>query len=279
MTSSGINGFTHVGVPIYEFDKKGHVKPNPLFHRPLDKLHSRCIEYPFAASRLGDAKVVLDVGTVKSDLAWIAWLENLPIEVHATDYDKPFKPFKNIKFHQADVRKLPLPDKFFDKIIAVSIIEHVGLESPQVTADRLPDVNIDGDLDAVKELARLLKLGGELIMTVPFGLPDGLILEDQARNYTVESIKKFEQVLNLAHIECYEYQSKNLQFIERQKGFREKIFEKLVAPFFVDKKTSQNDDDVHGEATWKNIPLELTKAIHRNHTECVVCGVWKKNNF
>ncbi len=276
MLSSDMNSFNCVSVPIYELDERGHIKPTPLFHRPFDKLHSRCIEYPFAASRLGDAKVILDVGTVKSDPAWIAWLENLPIEVHATDYDTPFKPFKNIKFHQSDIRRLQLPDDSFDKVIAVSTIEHVGLESPQVLAKILPCVNTDGDLEAVRELARVLKPAGELIMTVPFGLPDGLILGNQARNYTVESIRKFEKILDLTHIEYYEYQSKHLHMKKRQRGIKEKIFEKFVAPLFVDSKTWQ-DDDVQGEVTWRNIPLELTGATHKSHLEGVVCSVWKKN--
>jgi hypothetical protein len=87
--------FNSVIVPMYEMDEYGHVRPNPLFHRPIDKLHSRCIEYPFAASRLGDAKIILDVGTIKADPAWIEWLERLPVKVHATDYDVPLEPFKN----------------------------------------------------------------------------------------------------------------------------------------------------------------------------------------
>ncbi|MFH1079352.1 MAG: class I SAM-dependent methyltransferase [Pseudomonadota bacterium] len=260
---------------MYEIDVHGHLRPNPLFHRPIDKLHSRCVEYPFAASRLGDAKTILDVGTIKSDPVWIDWLESLPVKVHATDYDAPLKPFKNITFHQADIRRLPLPDGFFDKVIAVSVVEHVGLEAPQVFADTIPGVSDDGDLEAVTELTRVLKPGGELIMTVPFGVQDGLILGNQARNYTIDSIRRFEQVLDLFHIEYYEYQAKNLQLNKRHYGIRMKIFKKLVAPFFIKSPLWQNDDFA-GEATWRNIPLALTKAIHRIHLEGVVCGIWKK---
>src|SRR4030042_171054 len=228
-----INRFTQVIVPIFEIDDKGLIKPNPLFHRPVDKLHSRCIEYPFAASRIGDAKCILDVGTVKSAPAWISWLENLPIEVYATDYDEPFKPFEKIKFYQADIRKLPIPDNTFDKVIAVSVIEHIGLKLPQVLTDKIPDVSEDGDLEAVRELARVLKPGGELIMTMPFGMKDDLILGNQARSYTIDSIKNFDIVIKIVHLEYYEYQSKDIVENIRplanveQVSFRNKIYKKV----------------------------------------------------
>ena len=78
MTQNNLNNFTNVVVPIFELDKSGAVIPNTLFHRTWDHLHSRCIEYPFAASQVGDAKYLLDVGTTKSDSVWISWLESLP---------------------------------------------------------------------------------------------------------------------------------------------------------------------------------------------------------
>ena len=250
MTQNNLNNFTNVVVPIFELDKSGAVIPNTLFHRTWDHLHSRCIEYPFAASQVGDAKYLLDVGTTKSDSVWISWLESLPIEVHATDYDPPLVTLKNIVFHQADVRKLPIADSTFDKIIAVSVIEHIGLHSPQVIAESLPPIDQNGDLEAVRELARVLKPDGELIMTLPFGIKDELILGQQARNYTTNSIRKFEVFLKPIKLEYYEYQ--------RRKFIGEK-------------------DRPVGLITWNRIPITSSKALHHNHTEGVVCGVWKKN--
>jgi tetratricopeptide (TPR) repeat protein len=247
-----MNNYRDVIVPIFKLDHQGKIKPNPLFHRPWDNLHSRCIEYPFAASQLGEAKCILDVGTTKSDPAWISWLEGLPIDVYATDYDLPLQSFNKVQFIQGDVRNLPFQDETFDKIIAVSVIEHIGLESPQVNSRDLPSVDQDGDLHAVKELARILKVNGELIMTLPFGIKDGLILGNQARNYTIKSIQKFDQYLYPLKMEYYEY-----------------------------KKRSNNekyDNELPGLVNWYLIPLTQAKALHQGHTEGVICGIWKKQD-
>ncbi|MFM6452644.1 MAG: tetratricopeptide repeat protein [Planktothrix sp.] len=237
---------------MFKLDQQGKIKPNPLFHRPWDNLHSRCIEYPFAASQLGEAKCILDVGTTKSDPAWISWLEGLPIDVYATDYDSPLQPFNKVQFLQGDVRNLPFQDETFDKIIAVSVIEHIGLESPQVNSRDLPSVDQDGDLHAVKELARILKVNGELIMTLPFGIKDGLILGNQARNYTIKSIQKFDRYLYPLKMEYYEYKKR----INNEKY----------------------DNELPGLVNWYLIPLTQAKALHQGHTEGVICGVWKKQD-
>lgn len=76
----------------------------------------------------------------------------------------------------------------------MSVIEHPALASPQVLASELPQVDPHGDLDAVLELARVLKPGGELSMMFPFGVVDELILGGVARNYTSKSTQR----LNLA---------------------------------------------------------------------------------
>ena len=89
-------------------------------------------------------------------------------------------------------------------ILAVSIIEHIGLDAPQVDRSTLPVVSGDGDLEAFREMYRMLKPSGEIVMTLPFGLRDELILSNEARKYTVDTIRKFETVAENVLLECYE---------------------------------------------------------------------------
>jgi len=275
-------GTNRVWVPIFELDGNGELKPNPVFHRSYDKLHSRCIEYPFAAWQLGEAERLLDVGTAQADPVWVRWLTGLPIEVHATDYDHPPSLFGELSFHRADVRRLPLPDDAFDKILAVSLVEHVGLRDPQVRSPAKPVPGVEGDAEAVRELARVLKPGGELIMTVPFGVPDGAILGGTARGYTADSIARFEACLDPVRLHYYEYQySQRLglctEFASQASPARQvcsrllRRWRKRTAP-----PEAANPPELSGVATWRRRPMEDARATHVGHIDGVLCGVWRK---
>jgi len=56
----------------------------------------------------------------------------------------------NIQFDTGDITKLDFPDEFFDAVICVDVLEHV--DEPE---------------QAVRELRRVLKPGGQLVVTVP----------------------------------------------------------------------------------------------------------------
>ncbi|MBA7645685.1 hypothetical protein ES703_53443 [subsurface metagenome] len=271
-----------LSVYMYEKDEHGHIIPNLLFHRTYDRLHSRCIEYPFAASNIGDAKVILDVGSAKADKLWISWLDSLNIDVYATDYDELIYSVKNIKFSKSDIRKLDFQANTFDKIIAVSVIEHIGLDRPQVLNKEKPKTEDDGDVKAFKEFLRVLKPGGKIIMTFPFGIRDELILGNEARNYTENSIKNFSSLAEPILLEYYEYQYSRCNKLFRK---NEKLFSKLkskVLSSFKENKNEASSEDMNnstkliGPVTWRCIPRHKTEAKHYHHVEGVLCGVWRK---
>lgn len=266
-------------VPVFEFEQDGAIRPNPLFHRSWDKLHSRCIEYPFAASRIGNAKEILDVGTAQADANWIAWLESLPVEVYATDFDAMKEPLDHIVFHKADVRNLPFQDSTFDKVLAVSVVEHIGLVQCQARSLEVPRASDEGDLEATRELARVLKPGGQLIMTLPFGVVDGLILGGSARGYTSETITKFQTVFRPLVLDYYEYQYANVvkHFREpakcRNASREERMFKTSGGVKHVSR--TSRPPRCSGLVTWRRIPACDARAEHHEHTDGVICGVWR----
>ncbi|MEZ4513771.1 MAG: class I SAM-dependent methyltransferase [Chloroflexota bacterium] len=273
-----------ITVPLYEYDADGAIVPNLLFHRSWDKLHSRCVEYPFAAAQLGNAQRMLDVGTVKADRVWIDWLERLPLDVHATDYDAPERPFTNLTFHQGDVRQLPWPTATFDLILAVSVIEHIGLPDPQVNADTLPALDSDGDVAAVQELARLLRPGGKLVMTFPFGSHDRLILGQSARCYSAQTVRRFDAILQPVQLDYYEYQFSHYldQYDEYPAPMTARRLGKAAVNRLRRRRVARTAVPAHqrpslpGAVTWRKRPLTTTQATHRGHVDGVLCGVWQK---
>lgn len=287
------NNAATVCVPIFSLDENGAVLPNPLFHRPWDKLHSRCVEYPYAASKATQAKKLLDVGTAKSDTIWMQWLDSLSGEVRVTDYDASDYPYQHATFHQADVRRLPFEDNTFDVILAVSVIEHIGLNQAQVVADDKPPEDNDGDVEAVRELIRVLVPNGKLVMTFPYGLTDHLILRQSARTYTANSLKRFERVARPVEIEYYEYQHTQMmqRFVENitpkkavPATFMQRLKRKLVPQAPAPSRAAVAPAPVQvavppylsGAVTWRRIPIADATATNLTHIEGVVCGVWSK---
>jgi len=62
-------------------------------------------------------------------------------------------------------------DNFFDYIVSISTIEHIGLNNTLLyTADVTKNEhNPHSYLEAIKEFRRILKPGGKLFLTVPYG--------------------------------------------------------------------------------------------------------------
>jgi SAM-dependent methyltransferase len=76
--------------------------------------------------------------------------------------DYPFKD-KRMMFLRRNVLDTLLPDNTFDAILVVSTIERIGLEQYGQTVK-----DAEGDLRAMKELVRILKHEGVLILTTPY---------------------------------------------------------------------------------------------------------------
>lgn len=135
------------------------------FARPFMTVHvsERIVEIPFVFSNLRVPKgsVVVDVGCVESRLS--LELANLGYKVLAVD----IRPYEfchpNLKVIRGDFVQSPIDDRSVDAVVAVSTLEHLGL--PCYSMQGSPG----SDLSAMEKIRRILRPGGQLILTVPYG--------------------------------------------------------------------------------------------------------------
>lgn len=125
---------------------------------PLDP--SRYLELPWAVQALGarPGEHVLDLASPKLLAVQLARagvrvtsVDAYPAEVEAWRELAGAEP--GLSFEVADGRSLPYGDGSFDRACSISVLEHVAE---------------DGDAPALRELARVVRPGGRVVLTLPY---------------------------------------------------------------------------------------------------------------
>jgi len=126
----------------------------------------RVVEIPWVISRYRGERRVLDIGPAFAHPVYTQRLSALGIpELHGVDLSA--RRIAGMRLSRADVRAMPYPEDYFDLILCVSAIEHVGLDN---TRYGLEDGSAaGGDVAALREMRRVLAPGGRILITVPFG--------------------------------------------------------------------------------------------------------------
>jgi len=142
----------------------------------------RLVEVPWVLSRLRLGRV-LEVGYAFAEPAYLAGLiEAAPGELVGVDLAEAEVPgFETIV---ADARDLPFPDASFDQILLVSTLEHIGADNELYGSDAERDET--GRFAALRELRRVLRPAGSLLVTVPLGEPGdhGWFRQDDITGWT-----------------------------------------------------------------------------------------------
>ena len=157
--------------------KKGLVS----WHRRLSRedgvgkgMDERVVELPLAlemgefslSGYVLDAGAALNLGYIKENV-----LSNTNARlVHFTQsaYREELLPMDDkISYMFGDLRYMPFKDEFFDRVLCISTIEHIGMDNTRYGGKE--EYSPDSYIDAIAEMLRVLKTGGKLFITFPYG--------------------------------------------------------------------------------------------------------------
>jgi len=159
----------------------------------------RVVEIPWVLSRLRRAGRVLEVGYAFGETAYLAGLLRSGVELVGVDLAT--RDVEGMETVEADVRALPFPDRSFDQVLLVSTLEHIGADNTVYGLEAESDS--EARLVALRELWRVLRGDGSLLVTVPLGEPydHGWFSQEDERGWTdlfagadyfVEEIEAYE---------------------------------------------------------------------------------------
>lgn len=143
-------------------------------------LDERVVEYAWLFDRLRSLDTgkrrILDAGSVLNHrqvlAAWRA-LERSPVSIVTLGYEGYSEVSDRVRYEFADLRGLPYRDDWFDVAISLSTVEHIGLDN-RIYGEAAGAVGTSSNPDAeaqraLRELHRVTRSGGTLLLSVPYG--------------------------------------------------------------------------------------------------------------
>jgi SAM-dependent methyltransferase len=124
---------------------------------PLDYIYF--YQNAWAAGRIFsyNPKEHFDIGSQVGFVGIVAqFVKTTFIDIRTIDVNLP-----GLSFKEADILKLPYPDNSVESVSSICVVEHIGL-------GRYGDaLNATGSEEAVKEIIRITRPGGNILISVP----------------------------------------------------------------------------------------------------------------
>jgi SAM-dependent methyltransferase len=135
-------------------------------------LDERVVEYPWLLSRRPSGRV-LDAGSTLNHAHVLDCFLPLFSSLHVVTLTPEERSYteRGVSYVYADLRDLPFRDSYYDTVVSISTLEHIGMNNVRYGATGAePSAEPRrAMLAALTELRRVLAPGGLFLATVPYG--------------------------------------------------------------------------------------------------------------
>ena len=137
-------------------------------------LDERVVEYPWFFSRLKKNEItILDAGSTlnHASILSLKYLKNRKLYISTLSCEGFHHLEKVPSYIYEDLKEMSYKNDFLDAVVCLSTLEHVGMDNTFLYTTKTSKKENDESsyLKALKELKRILKVGGSLYLTMPFG--------------------------------------------------------------------------------------------------------------
>jgi O-antigen chain-terminating methyltransferase len=198
------------------------------FASPADTvgLSERVVEIPWVLSRYRGEEDVLDIGTSNAPDVYLSSLTRLNIP-NLVGLDLSGVSVAKVEVVRGDMTQMPFGHRAFGLILCISTLEHCGKDNTQYGVS---SGTATGDaVTALAEMARTLKPGGRLILTLPYGRYEDLgsfIQYDQASWERLIATS----TLTVVEREIFEYSSEGWHVASDERGVASTRYERGQEP-------------------------------------------------
>jgi len=163
------------------------LKLRNIYPRPFEKTFSTHFDRHYVYHTAWAARVLKNLKPEKhidiSSSLYFSGIVSAFVPVDFYDFRPAELELSNFSSKQGNLLSLPFADNIIKSLSCMHVVEHVGLGR---YGDKLDP---DGDLKAIKELKRVLAVGGSLLFVVPMGKLK--IMFNAHRVYSYEQVKEY----------------------------------------------------------------------------------------
>jgi SAM-dependent methyltransferase len=225
-------------------------------------LDERVVEYPWILSKIFISEKInlLDAGSALNfkEILNHDILKNKKITIVNLNPEENCFWQKGISYVFADIRDMPFKNNLFDLITCISTLEHVGMDNILYTKNlKYKEKKVFDFEKAIFDLKRVLKKGGRILITVPFGKYQNFNRFQQFDSNLINKVIKVFQPKNFEI--CYYKYTKNGWNVSDEQSFKNCEYFDILNTKYFDKKNSLGFDLDYAAASRAIACLELIK--------------------